>query len=75
MLATYVDCVNVFWRECYFAPEHPATRAEDRERRLALLRYLQGLGLILGGEHVQSLGSPRRWTTATAWAPPWHRGS
>jgi hypothetical protein len=55
--ATYVDCVNVFWRECY-AREHPATRDEDRQRRLALMRYLQRLGLIFGGEHVQSWAVP-----------------
>jgi hypothetical protein len=55
--ASYVDCVNVFWRECY-DPAHPATRSEDIHRRLALQRYMQGLGLVFGGEHLQWWGVP-----------------
>ncbi|CAA9297722.1 MAG: GH129 [uncultured Chloroflexi bacterium] len=54
--AAYVDCANVFWRECYATDhpgEHPATRTQDMARRLALLRYIQELGLVFGGEHIQ----------------------
>ena len=37
-------------RECY-SPVHPLTRAEDREARRALARYMgDELGLVLGGE-------------------------
>ena len=54
--AAYVDCVNVFWRECYGTDhpgEHPTPRAQDLARRLDLVRSIQELGLVFGGEHLQ----------------------
>lgn len=37
--------------ECY-SPDHPTTRASDRENRQALQRYVSDeLGLVAGGEH------------------------
>jgi hypothetical protein len=72
------------WRECY-APAHPATRSDDIGRRRALMEYLQGLGLVFGGEHLQWWGVPAAdycygmGTPATATAnlsrvptPLWH---
>ncbi len=43
--------------ECY-SEEHPCTRTEDRENKMALLEYVRGLGLVLGGEHG------RAWSAA-----------
>jgi hypothetical protein len=77
LLASYVDCVHVRWRECY-APHHPhspaqpsspnaprgqgghppLTRAQDRANRVELGRYLHSLGLVFGGEHLQSYAAP-----------------
>jgi hypothetical protein len=36
--------------ECY-SKDHPCNRTEDRESKMALLEYVRGLGLVLGGEH------------------------
>ncbi|MBI3969698.1 MAG: hypothetical protein HY332_00295 [Chloroflexi bacterium] len=57
LLATYVDCVNIRWKECY-SPLHPLTRAQDRANRREVARYLHSLGLVYGGEHLQSYAVP-----------------
>ncbi|MBT3376022.1 MAG: hypothetical protein HN742_17360 [Lentisphaerae bacterium] len=50
--AAYVDCINGgFTDECY-DPDHPLTRTQDREARMAFYEYLHSLGLIFGGEHI-----------------------
>lgn len=36
--------------ECYSA-EHPCTRTEDRENKIALLQWIRDQGLVIGGEH------------------------
>ena len=50
--AAYVDCINAGCTDECYDPEHPLTRAQDREARLAFYRYVHSLGLIFGGEHA-----------------------
>ena len=63
--ARFVDCTAaIFLLECY-NPQHPCTRAEDRQTRLELLKYVGDLGLICGSE------------AGNAWAVPvacWFEG-
>jgi hypothetical protein len=36
--------------ECY-SEDHPCTRAEDRENKIAMLQWIRDQGLVVGGEH------------------------
>ena len=50
--AAYVDCINSGRMEECYDPEHPLTRSQDREARIAFYQYVHSLGLIFGGEHA-----------------------
>ncbi len=56
--ADYTDMVTASGLvECYH-PDHPLTRTQDREQRMALLRYIRSLGLIAGSEVAQAYAIP-----------------
>ena len=56
--ADYTDMVTASGvLECYH-PNHPLTRTQDRENRLALLNYINSLGLLTGSEVAQGYAIP-----------------
>ncbi|MBD3176021.1 MAG: hypothetical protein GF320_12650, partial [Armatimonadia bacterium] len=43
--------------ECY-DEDHPLTRTQDRENKIALLQWIRNQGLVLGGEHGRAWSVP-----------------